>query len=35
MTIKPGALQANAQLFGPQLDAVVIDNYIPEIWRKA
>lgn len=33
MTITPGALQANVQLFGPQgADTVMIDNYIPEIW---
>ena len=30
MTITPGALQANVQLFGPQgADTVMIDNYIP------
>jgi len=33
MTIAPGALSANVQLFGPQgSDTTMIDNYIPEIW---
>lgn len=32
MAIKPGALSAAAQQFGPTGDTVVIDNYIPEIW---
>ena len=33
MTITPGALAANVQLFGPQgVDTVMVDNYIPEIW---